>query len=216
MALLPTPTDISFLSYCKKSSVWPLIDLSCHWITWPFCLKKFPYPIHYLSQNIKCVRPCHWKLLLFEYFAIIGHIWPWVTFAAKKKPRCTSAAHGLSVYPHMTVVPCTGSEEMRPQDCRNTHTHIHTHIHLHIHTYTHTYIHTYIHTYTRTPAGPHRFLMLLASEPKMPPRLQEMITFQAFILIISKLIWITYTIAYRPIYPGHPGVAVISPSGNGF
>ena len=33
-----------------------------------------------------------------------------------------------------------------------------------IHAHTHT--HTYIHTYTRTHAGPHRFLMLLASEPK--------------------------------------------------
>ena len=85
MALLPTPTDISFLSYCKKSSFWPLIDLSCHWITWPFCLKKFPYPIHYLSQNIKCVL--HSILLVLSDIhkqhycrkCLKFHLWPPIT-----------------------------------------------------------------------------------------------------------------------------------------
>ena len=33
-------------------------------------------------------------------------------------------------------------------------------------THTHTHTHTYTHTYTPTPTGPHRFLMLAASEPK--------------------------------------------------
>ena len=150
----PNP-NISFLSYCKKSSVWPLIDLSCHWITSPFCLKRFPYPIHYLSQNIKCVRPCHWKLLLFQYFAIIGHIWPWVTFAAKKTPGAHLRHMGYQCTPIWQLY--------HVQALRRC---VHKLAVTHTQTHTQTHTDTYTHTYTCTPAGPHRFLMLLASEPK--------------------------------------------------
>ena len=83
----PTPNPNLHLGFelSPKNRFCPLIDLFKHWITWPFCLKTFPYLIHYLSQNINCAVPCHWELLVFEYFTIAfwARNWPLKTLGPK-------------------------------------------------------------------------------------------------------------------------------------
>ena len=59
---------------------WPLI-------TWPFCFEIFLYPIHFLSQNMKCVGLHHRELLLCLIFRFLAHNWPSVTLTDTKNDR---------------------------------------------------------------------------------------------------------------------------------
>ena len=52
--------------------------------------------------------------------------------------------------------------------------------------------HPHTHTYTRTPVGPHRFLMLLASEPKIDQILNSFSNFPLNILIFYQIFQIFY------------------------
>ena len=87
--------DLVTRNYCffktPKITFWPLSDLYWPWITWPFCLKLFPYHMHFLSQrNQMC-----WILSL----GVVTPKWPLVTL-----DHMTVLFENVSL-PHALLVP---------------------------------------------------------------------------------------------------------------
>ena len=82
--------DLVTRNYCffktPKITFWPLSDLYWPWITWPFCLKLFPYHMHFLSQRNQMCWILSLGVIAFLKMPKItlwplSHLyWPWITW----------------------------------------------------------------------------------------------------------------------------------------
>ena len=96
----PTPNPNGHLVFelSPKNRFLTFHNIGSHYL---FVWKHSPYLIHYLSQNINCVVPCHWELLVFEYFTIAfwARNWPLKTLGPKTVMKmCPYFIHNFSQY----------------------------------------------------------------------------------------------------------------------